>query len=385
VVKSQCIQIEVTTQPVEIKNVFQNYIGTTRYVSIKNLKLKENEEIEEIEIGSIQTCSFKSGRQCCDLLCKVLTIKTEFAAEGKIKDINLTVSDNNKRHLSSNSSSDTLPGSKRINTNNSNVVEPITGPSTQGTTSTQTTTSSQANSSIIIDSSDSDHKNISVKDMIELGRKNKFPKKLVQIGDTDKFLTPILNFFEFAHTFCQETDENISFKCKICERKYQAVIARTTNLNKHLKTHDLLDEWFKQYESYKQPKKTAIDDTNLKLIKYFISSNVALKELKNKWLRELISVELLPGPHSFRKRILPAVYEKLRQEIELRLKESSSICLLTDLWCNFQNTDFIGLCASLMYPSFEKEILVIDMMKMLGKKHSAENIKSAIESMVYNN
>jgi hypothetical protein len=68
-------------------------------------------------------------------------------------------------------------------------------------------------------------------------------------------LTPILNFFEFAHTFCKETDENISFKCKICERKYQAVIARTTNLNKHLKTHDLLDEWFKQYESYKQPKK----------------------------------------------------------------------------------------------------------------------------------
>jgi hypothetical protein len=80
----------------------------------------------------------------------------------------------------------------------------------------------------------------------------------------------------------------------------------------------------------------AIADTNLKLIKYFISSNVALKELKNRWLRELISIELLPGPHSFHKRILPAVYEKLRQEIELRLKESSSICLLTELWCNFQ-------------------------------------------------
>jgi predicted nucleotidyltransferase len=78
------------------------------------------------------------------------------------------------------------------------------------------------------------------------------------------------------------------------------VLARTTNLNKHLKTHDLLDEWFKEYETYKQPKKTVIDDTNLKLIKYFISSNVALKELKNKWLRELINVEVLPGPHSFR-------------------------------------------------------------------------------------
>jgi hypothetical protein len=78
--------------------------------------LKENEEKEEIEIGSIQTCSFKSGRQCCDLFCKVLTTKTEFAIEGKIKDINLTVSDNNKRHLSTNSSADILPGLKKINT-----------------------------------------------------------------------------------------------------------------------------------------------------------------------------------------------------------------------------------------------------------------------------
>jgi hypothetical protein len=58
---------------------------------------------------------------------------------------------------------------------------------------------------------------------------------------------------------------------------------------------------------------TAIDDTNLKLIKYFISSNVALKELKNKWLREFVSVGIFPGLHSFRKRILPVVYEKLRQ------------------------------------------------------------------------
>jgi hypothetical protein len=119
------------------------------------------------------------------------------------------------------------------------------------------------------------------------------------------------------------------------------------------------------------------------LIKYFISSNVALKELKNKWLRELISVEVLPGPHSFRKRILPAVYKRLRQEIESRLKEASSICLLTDLCCNFHITDFIGLCATLMYASFEKEIIVIDMMKMPGEKHSVENIKSAIVLLIW--
>ena len=35
-----------------------------------------------------------------------------------------------------------------------------------------------------------------------------------------------------------------------------------------------------------------------------------------------------------------------------------------------------------MYQYFEKQILVIAMMKMLCKKHSSENIKSAIESVV---
>jgi hypothetical protein len=59
-----------------------------------------------------------------------------------------------------------------------------------------------------------------------------------------------------------------------------------------LKTHDELVEWFRKFENNKQPKKTFIEDTNLKLIKYFISPNVALKELKNKWLRELISEQL---------------------------------------------------------------------------------------------
>jgi hypothetical protein len=53
VVKIECIQIEVLSQPDEIKNSFKNYIGTTPYVAMRNLKLKENEEIEEIEIGSI--------------------------------------------------------------------------------------------------------------------------------------------------------------------------------------------------------------------------------------------------------------------------------------------------------------------------------------------
>jgi hypothetical protein len=49
--------------------------------------------------------------------------------------------------------------------------------------------------------------------------------------------------------FCEERDDNISFKCKICEKTYKAVPIKTINLNKHLKTHDELDEGFRKYEN----------------------------------------------------------------------------------------------------------------------------------------
>ena len=58
--------------------------------------------------------------------------------------------------------------------------------------------------------------------------------------------------------------------------------------------------------------KKIIDDKTLTLVKYIISSNAALKELKN-------------GPHSFRTTILPHVYVKMRDEIEKRLKQASTV------------------------------------------------------------
>jgi hypothetical protein len=56
--------------------------------------------------------------------------------------------------------------------------------------------------------------------------------------------------------------------------------------------------------------------------------------------------------------------------------------MFPDLWCNTQTTDFIGLCGVLTSHSFEREILVIDMIRMPGERHTAENIKFAIEQMV---
>ena len=79
---------------------------------------------------------------------------------------------------------------------------------------------------------------------------------------------------------------------------------------------------------------------------------------------------------------MPKVYQLMRNEILRRLKLAQAICLITDLWCSKPNKDFIALYAIITNSSFEREILVLDMMRMVGDSHTAENIKIAIEKMV---
>jgi hypothetical protein len=160
-------------------------------------------------------------------------------------------------------------------------------------------------------------------------------------------------------------------------------LGKTTNLNKHLKTHDEMTNWYNEYQiSQNIYEEKQIDDNTLLLIKYFISSNSALSSLKNKWLLLLTDKVELIGPVAFRNSILPAIYLKLRNEIELRLQTAKTICLITDIWTNKQNTDFIGLGAAITPENFERELLIINMLPMKGRSHNAENIKAAIEEMV---
>ena len=89
-----------------------------------------------------------------------------------------------------------------------------------------------------------------------------------------------------------------------------------------------------------------LDKNTLLLIQFFNSSNTALKDLKNKWLRELLADKFkLINNNSFRTDILPKIYQLLRDEIQRRLKLAEVICLITDLWCSKQNRDFIVLGA----------------------------------------
>ena len=89
----------------------------------------------------------------------------------------------------------------------------------------------------------------------------------------------------------------------------------------------------------------------------------------------------LPSYWTFRHTLLPSVLDKVTARIESRLKSADTICLITDIWTNRNNTDFIALGASFTDKYFDRDILVISMIPMKGK-HTAENIKICIEEMI---
>jgi hypothetical protein len=55
---------------------------------------------------------------------------------------------------------------------------------------------------------------------------------------------------------------------------------------------------------------------------------------------------------------------------------------MSDIWTAKQNSDFIALRAAIIDASLNRNIMVLDMMRIPGSSHNAENIKQAIETMV---
>ena len=73
-----------------------------------------------------------------------------------------------------------------------------------------------------------------------------------------------------------------------------------------------------------------IDEKTLNLAKFFVTCNVAVRALKNKYIRRLLEIKLTRN--SFVKIVLPQMMTTLKNEIELKLISSSSVCLITDIW-----------------------------------------------------
>jgi len=67
--------------------------------------------------------------------------------------------------------------------------------------------------------------------------------------------------------------------------------------------------------------------------------------------------------------------------INQKLEDAIVVTLISDIWTSPEMLDFIGLAANITTSAFEKEVVVIGMMRMPGS-HCAENIKTSIEAMV---
>jgi hypothetical protein len=202
-------------------------------------------------------------------------------------------------------------------------------------------------------------------------------------GCRNKF-APIYNFFRVQIKFKNRPTGNLKFVCIVCEKDVQAELGEPTNLHKHLAKHEPTIEWL---ELYRQRDKIAkfdfIDEDTMLLIKFFITSNVSTRALKNDALRELLRKHKIPlySEDTFVDKYLPAVMTKLHKRIESKLQLAVNVVLIADCWSNKQMLSFIGVAVNIAYENFTNECVVIGFELMTGKNdHMA--IKSGIEKVL---
>ena len=119
-------------------------------------------------------------------------------------------------------------------------------------------------------------------------------------------------------------------------------------------------------------------------MKLFISASISISQLKNPFFFEALDKsirEKCRDYHTFRNKILPEVMKQLFNAIQLKLQNAEFVFLMTDLWSDFQNADFIALAAIVVDKHWDREFFVLDF-KEMENKHTAENIKTEIEKMV---
>lgn len=201
--------------------------------------------------------------------------------------------------------------------------------------------SNEQEEDLSIDEQDS----FTVAKMIELGRHKIFPKKFVFMDQLKKSYTPVLHFFDHQSEFEEAPEKmKVKFICKIdgCV-KYESFGA-LTNLNKHLLTHQESAQWYQSYiKSKKSYSKPALSDAKLNLIKFFITSNLALSQLENVYLRKCLKDEIaLPCVKTFRFTFLNEILELLHGTIQNKCQEASFITLIPDPWSDEANTNFLG-------------------------------------------
>lgn len=117
-----------------------------------------------------------------------------------------------------------------------------------------------------------------------------------------------------------------------------------------------------------------------------MTSNASLSELQNDFLLELLSTLSvtkhlhLAKYHSFRNTLLPSVMDLLHETLERKLQKSVSICLIVDFWSK-ASIDYIALGAAMINDEFERDIVILSMMRM-SQPHNSEYVKLCVEHMI---
>lgn len=224
----------------------------------------------------------------------------------------------------------------------------------------------------------------SISDMNNKAKSKEFPLKVFLIGDILKHKTAVLHFYNSIRILSYNASQkNNNFTCKFCNIIKVSTFADCTNLYKHLKLHKAFLGWYELYEKRKNVIKPAISKEVFLFIKFICSSNLALNQLKNPFLVELLRHSFkVPSYRTTRNTLLPEVYGKLFQVIERKLKGAKTVSLMADIWTNGIMKDYIGIAASLGFDMSNKELLVIGFGRMPSGSTTSEQIKEVMEEIL---
>ncbi|CAF1066112.1 unnamed protein product [Brachionus calyciflorus] len=122
-----------------------------------------------------------------------------------------------------------------------------------------------------------------------------------------------------------------------------------------------------------------LTEKDINLVKFFLTSNNAISHLKNEHLGKLIPQ--LPHPNSFTRSFVPRVNKIIIANLEEKLKKSSSICLILDLWSDIGMRNYLAVASCMIFKSFSKELRILGM-ELMSESSTAENIKIAVEKII---
>ncbi|CAF1089479.1 unnamed protein product [Brachionus calyciflorus] len=255
--------------------------------------------------------------------------------------------------------------------------------------SSQTTQSSSQATQLSSQTTENNEFIITEEDQVRLDRlindalNDVFHKKIIRINGKNNKYSAILNFFDFVTEFETKPKRSIPFKCFQCGKVYKAKLGESGNLKKHLeKRHKNLKNWLKSYLKHinRNSRKWNLDNNLTDLAKYFLTYSTAMKELDNPFLRKMLNFEI-PSQQTFKSNILPEILQNLNTSFEEMLNEAKSICLITDLWSNKSNEQYLALAVSMVNNDHSKKLRIIGMTPTNGSSN-AESIKQCIERII---